>query len=258
MIDKSNPASRLHTILVEAARHSDKQTVKVVWSSVIGCENDNISVTRAVVELYSLSQEIQSLIRIIDGLNHNLFLSSFNKLEQSFFPLNLDAPWQVSKQYLTEGVLTKLEFCAEELTKFYSEESLTNNDLEDIITKTDDLYDSLYKSKLPNTIRLVLLEEVERIRLSIKMYKIKGAKGLKQALQCTIGAFVANKDELKEISGTSDVLVRLGQLIDKLDLFTSRALKLKRVLTTPIAFFINKIDNANEEVAEFENKQNNT
>lgn len=242
MIDETNPAGRLHSILSEAKRSNEKQKVREVWSRVTGAEVDDVEVTKAVVELYSLSQEIQSLIKMNGGLNHDLYLASFKRLDQAFFPLNLSGPWQGPKQHLTDEALTRLQFCAEELGKFYSEESLPEEDLADVVSKTELLFEAVYSSSLPDTLRLALLEEVERVRHSICLYKIKGAKGLKEALQSTIGAVVANEAELRELSETNpDVLRRLGELIDKLDSFTSRALKLKRALAHPVKFLLEKL-----------------
>ncbi len=243
MIDDSNPAGRLHKLLSEAKKYPDGNTAGDAWAKITGCEDNPVLITKAVVQMYLLSQEIQSLIRMRNKLNHELYLSSFKKLEQAFFPLNLDSKWQLSKQYLTDDVLTKLAFCAQELSSSYSEESLSEEDLQDIIKKTDSFFDSLYKSNLPDSIRLVLLEEVERIRSAINMYKIKGAKGLKEALQGTIGAVVANQEDLKTASkSNADVIERLGELLDKLDSFTSHALKLTRALTKPITFLLGIID----------------
>ncbi len=248
IIDESNPAGRLHKILSLAKRKPDNKKVREVWAEVIGIENNDITVTKAVVELYSLSQEIQGLIKINDGLNHQLYLSSFNHIDRSFFPLNLGANWNQVKQHLTDEAITRLQFCAEELSRFYSEESLSEEDLKDIIKKTEELYDSLYKSSLPDTLRLSLLEEVERVRHAISMFKIKGAKGLKEALQGTIGAVVTNQEELQKASEDNpDVINRIGELIDKLDSFTSRALKLKRMLTKPIRFLLEKVTDPESE-----------
>jgi len=242
MIDVSNPAGRLYQILSKAKNQRDNKKVREVWASVIGIEDNDIDITKGVVELYTLSQEVQRLIKLNEGLNHQLYLSSFSKIDKSFFPLNLESNWNSAKQHLSDEALTRLQFCAEELSKFYTEESLSKKDLEDIIQKTEELFNSLYKSSLPDTLRMSLLEEVERIRNAINMYKIKGAKGLKEALQATIGSVVANHDELKNNSDKNiEVLKRLGELIDKLDTFTSRALKLKKMLTKPIRYLLEKV-----------------
>jgi hypothetical protein len=249
MIDESNPAGRLYKILSMAKGQPDTNKVGDVWALVTGIENNDIALTKGVLELYSLSQEIQRLIKINEGLNHTLYLSSFNQIDRSFFPLNLGSTWNLVKQYLTDEALTRLQFCADELSRFYSEESLAEEDLKDIVKKTEELFEALYNSTLPDTLRLCLLEEVERVRNAINMYKIKGAKGLKEALQGTIGAVVVNQEELQKAStGNADVIKRIGELIDKLDSFTSRALKLKRMLTKPIKFLLEKAtDPENEE-----------
>ncbi len=252
MIDESNPAGRLHKILSEVKNQNDKTPVKTVWATVLGIEENDVLVTKSVVELYSLSQEIQSLIKMNDGLNHELYLSSFAQIERAFFPLNLGTQWSTVKPHLTPEALTRLQFCAEELSRFYSEESLSEEDLKDIIQKTEELFETLYKSNLPEALRLSLLEEVERIRNAINLYKIKGAKGLKEALQGTLGAVVSNQEELKEASKTdNDVIKRLGELIEKMDSFASKALKIKKALTSPVKFMIELLTK-DEESAEIE------
>lgn len=248
MIDESNPAGRLHKILSLAKRQPDNHKVKDVWSKVLGVDENDIAVTKSVIELYSLSQEIQSLIKMNENLNHELYLSSFHRIDRAFFPLNLGSSWQGVKNQLTEEALTRLQFCAQELSGFYSEESLSEEDLADIIKKTDELYESLYSSTLPSVLRLTLLEEVQRIRNAISLYQIKGAKGLKEALQGAIGAVVSNQEELKNVKGENDdVIKKLGNLLDKMDSFTSKALKVQKIIKSPISFLIEKFSSNNEE-----------
>ncbi|MBF4437932.1 hypothetical protein ERJ77_26310, partial [Vibrio anguillarum] len=108
--------------------------------------------------------------------------------------------------------LTRLQFCAEELSRFYAEDSLSEEELKNIIEKIEALFDTVYSSNLPDALRFALLEEVERLRNAISMYKIKGAKGLKDALQGTIGAVVANQEELRNAADENqDVIQRLGE-----------------------------------------------
>jgi hypothetical protein len=81
------------------------------------------------------------------------------------------------------------------------------------------------------------------------MYTIRGAKGLKDALQGAIGSVVVNQDDLKKHSDkNADVIKRIGELIDKLDSFTSRALKLKKMLTKPIRFLLEKVTDSEVEI----------
>lgn len=242
MIDESNPAGRLFKILSDAKKRPDQEKVKVAWAIILGVEQDDAVITKAVIELYSLSHEIQSLIKMNERLNHELYLKSFSRIDRVFIPLNLSGNWNSVKAYLTEEALTRLQFCAQELSSYYAEETLSEEELAEIVRSIEALFEAVNKSSFPDVLKLTFLGEVERLRRAISMYRIRGAKGLKEAFQGTIGAVVANQYELKAASKQdSDVLDRLGELIDKLDLFTARALKLKKMLTKPIRYFLEKI-----------------
>ena len=224
MIDETNPAGRLYKILAAARQKPQDAKVRDVWADVLDCPTeDDAELSRRVVEVYGLSQETQKLLRLLPDLNHDLYLTSFPKLEKAIFPLNLQATWQPQRNILLdEGVLTRLQFCAEELGKHYSEEAIGQDDLEEISSLLADLFSSVETSSIPTALRLAVLEELERIRAALSMYRIKGAKGVKEAMQALLGAVVANRESLQDLpTDESDVLQRLGKLIDKLDSFTA-------------------------------------
>lgn len=249
MIDTSNPAGRLHSLMLAAKNCNERQKVRAVWAKVLECdESDDADISRRVVALYELSREVQTLIRLIPDLNYDLYLDSFGQIEKAIFPLNLNAEWKGQRGAINETILTRLQFCADELAKHYSEESVSDDDLKDIRLRVDELFEMVHDSGIPKLLRLALLEELERIRSAISMFRIKGAKGVKEAMQATLGAVVANQEEFAKAKDSSaDVLVRLGELLDKLDSFTSKALKLHRILTKPVMAAITFFGNALEQ-----------
>jgi hypothetical protein len=67
------------------------------------------------------------------------------------------------------------------------------------------------------------------------MFRINGAKGLKESLQATIGAVIANSDSIEGLKKDNpDILLRLEKLLDMVDTFTSRALNVKKILIDPL------------------------
>lgn len=235
MIDLDNPAGRFYNLLEQAKSRPDAHKVRQVWAHIFDeDQNDDSAITRKVIELYQLGEEVKQLISMNNGVNKELYLSSFPQVEKAIFPLNLNTTWQAQKQQLNDGVMTRLQFCAELLSSFYKEEQLSKDELESITSLIDHLFDAVLNGSLEESIRLTLLEEIERLRTALSMYKIKGAKGLKQSLQSTIGMVVANKSDLsKAVDKNKDVIDRLGLLIDKIDSFTSKALKVHKVLSKP-------------------------
>ncbi|HCH1966146.1 TPA: hypothetical protein NKR26_002434 [Vibrio parahaemolyticus] len=252
MVDKNNPAGRLYSLLRDASAQPGKQPARVVWAKVLNADAKSDSdITRKIIALFQLSEEVQNIIRVIEDVNTDLYLSSFPQVEKAFFPLNLGASWSTYQQHLDKGVMTSLQFCAELLSTKYVEEKISDEDLEQITGMINELFQVIADSSLDSALRMTLLEEVERLRTALVMYQIKGAKGLKQSLQATIGMVVANQEELSVAAQShSDVIDRLGQLIDKIDMFTAKALKVHKALTKPVRFLlelISKDSDASEE-----------
>ena len=251
MVDINNPAGRYYEILRLAKAKGDDLKIRQMWAQVLlEDEADDSAITKKIIEVYQLGEEVKSLVSISEGVNKELYLSSFPQIEKAIFPLNLNTTWKAQKQYLNDGVMTRLQFCSELLSSIYTEEQLQKEDLAQVTKLIEELFNSVLKSSLDGGIRLTLLEEVERLRAAISMYKIKGAKGLKQSLQSTIGMIVANQTELSDVAiSNPDVIERLGKLIDKVDSFTAKALKVHRALTKPVQFLIGLVTDDNSEAS---------
>ncbi|BDX03364.1 hypothetical protein MACH16_21120 [Marinomonas pontica] len=248
MIDINNPAGRYYEILRKAKGKGDDLKVRQVWAQVLDEEEgDDSSITKKIIEVYQLGEEVKGLIGMSEGVNKELYLSSFPQIERAIFPLNLNTTWKGQKQQLNDGVMTRLQFCSELLSSIYTEEQLQDDDLAQVTNLIDELFSTVLESSLEGGIRITLLEEIERLRTALSMYKIKGAKGLKQSLQSTIGMVVANQTELSNVANSNpDVIERLGKLIDKVDSFTAKALKVHKALTKPVRFLIGLVTDSND------------
>lgn|GEM_PF-1654781 len=257
MIDTNNPAGRYYEILRAAKGKGDDLKVRQMWSQVLGEDEKNDSaITRKVIEVYQLGEEVKSLIGINESVNKELYLSSFPQIERAIFPLNLNATWKAQKQQLNDGVMTRLQFCSELLSSIYREEQLQDEDLDQVTKLIEELFDSVLSSSLDGGIRITLLEEIERLRSALSMYKINGAKGLKHSLQSTIGMVVANQAELSNVASSEpDIIERLGKLIDKVDSFTAKALKVHKALTKPVQFLIGLVTDNNDSAPESVNPE---
>lgn len=228
MMDETNPAKRLHQILISARDKPLQTAVRDIWSDVLGCDStDDFEITKQVAEVYALYKDVEKIVRQIPDLNHNLYLSLFPQIQFAIFPLNLNTSWESQKGKLTEGVLTRLEFCANELNKTYAEETLTAENLDEIKNLVNELFDAIEVSAdIPLSLRMAILEELEKIRWALSIYRIKGAKGVKEALQSLLGSILINKESLDGLTADKpDILKQLTELLNKLDTFTATAMK---------------------------------
>ncbi len=235
-----NPAGRLHEILTQLKGSSANSKLKNIWADVLGIDkNDEMKVVRQVIEVYRLTLEVEKLIKLKPEINHELYLASFDIMENITSPTNFHKLWhEVSGQFETD-VLTRLEFCSYELSRFYEEERVSEEEILEISEMVESLFEELNNSSIDDVSKLLLLEEIERIRHALANYRIKGAKGVKEALQATLGSVMVNKEQLKPLAKNSpETLDRLVKLLDKLDAFSSKAIKLHKVLSKPISYML--------------------
>lgn len=228
MIDQTNPAGRLYKILSQIKSISDNTRSLDAWAQVIGCEHNDMEVTLAVVETYELAQEVQSLIMMHESINEDLYLKSFNQLNKVFFPLNLSLSIQGVKVFLSEEVLTRLQFCAEALSHTYAEQEISSGVLGKLKQMVENLAENINQAVMPEQIKLELLKETDKAKRAIDFYPILGAKGLKEASHSLLGTVITTNEKLNRIED-KQLLARIGQLIKQMDDISSRALRTKPI-----------------------------
>lgn len=248
----SNPASRLHTLLTALLQGDPKERVLDAWARVLDVtERHDIEVPRRLVLLNDLLDDAEQSIKLNPALNHKIYLSCFPQVRTVFSPMHIQTSREaVIVPHLTSEVMARLEFCAEALQPDWSEVEIAPDDLQAISNDLNALVEAVAGSTIDVRLRKTLLEALEGVRLSISLYRIFGAKGLKKNLQGLFGLVFTERTELKkEGENNADVIDRLGKLIDKIDSAAAKALKVHKALTKPIRFLIGLVTESDESAA---------
>jgi hypothetical protein len=169
MQDLLNPALRLHILLQSVINGPSDQLMLDVWSKLFDLPDPTeVQVVRCIVAMSDCLDETKRLLGNRTGINLALFTSEFPNIENAIAPSSLrHTRGQVLTPHLQPTVLNRLEFCAEELRKFYIEELISDEDLTAIREAADDLFEQVFNSSLELELRRVLLEDIERLRASI-------------------------------------------------------------------------------------------
>lgn len=244
MQTQSNPASRLHSILLATLGGDPNLRMLEVWATAFKLKEANdIEVVRSLIAMSEAVEKVRQLIESNPNLNHQRYLACLAPIKEAISPVYLQSSrQQVITPHIKPEVLTRLEFCDEELCRSFSEEAVTAEELSFIVQATNELFDMVEKSVQDPTLRAILLEGLEKVRIAITLYRIHGAKGLKSSLQNLLGVVFTEQEALKgEKATNAAVFDRLGALLEKLDSFSSKALKIQKAFTKPIRFFISWI-----------------
>lgn len=232
MIDQNNPAGRLHTILTDALRKNEKEQTRKVWASVFGIDEANeTEIIRSLLSLQELVEEVHALIENNSQLNSQLLLKSFPNLRSAVSARNLTSQWNTYKVGLNPETITRLEFCAEVLSGEYGELSIPDDEVEELKTLLSAMVEFAENSTLPDDLKVFVLIQLEELRRGVFDFNIKGARGLRTAMEAVIGTTITQTTKYQEIKDADpDVLARMGRLLDRIDGAISKALKVKKAL----------------------------
>lgn len=232
MIDQNNPAGRLYAILKEALRRNEKEPTRKIWANVFDIDEVNeIQIIRNLLSLQELVEEVHELIKNNSQLNSELFLKSFPNLRRAVSAQNLTNPWSAYKAGLNPETMTRLEFCAEVLSGEYSEVQISADEIEELKKLLGTLVEFVEKSIMPDEFKIFVLVQLEELRRGIFDFKIHGARGLRTAMEAVIGTTITQNDKYQKIKeSNADILLRLGQFLDRADGVMSKALKVKKAL----------------------------
>jgi hypothetical protein len=224
MIKTDNPAGRLHEILEAAKAHTGNGFL--IWAKVfdIPITSDQTSaeaeyeITSRLIQIRKMIDEIEEGLRSIEGINLDLFLRPFSRIRHAIRIGGLHASnYETSLRQITEGDMTVLAFCAEELSKWQSEKTIEEAQIKDLTEDIQALYEQVHASELNAEIKNLILDQLEIIRRAIHEYRIRGVKRLNEALTTVVGAYILNKDLIDEESDKEEV----SKFKDTLSKFTS-------------------------------------
>lgn len=222
----NSPAARLLNLIQEAKSQNSSEKTIAVWARVFLVDSKNtVEIFSRLVAAWKLVDETETLIHKIPDLDHDHFLRGMPSIRQGLSLSNLDLPWEVARQHFSDTAVAHLTFCAERISKFFPEDVIPDATLKDIQTDIDALFDKIKQSSLRDDFKELLLDLLERIQRGLSEYRIRGAVGLSEALEATIGRLVTKRlnanetadceEEKALLRGVKEIVLKVGSAIDK-------------------------------------------
>ncbi len=227
MAEYSNPAGRLHAVLSDARRRSAKEPARVVWAQVFGVEpTDSGSILLGLADVIRQVDEAKKAVASIPEVDAELYSSAFPVLERAFVSLNLEASFDQFSSRIDPPTMVALEFAAEVLSRHSPEQPIPKENLDDLLEQVEQLLKAVVESDVEDEFKVTLVEYLERIRQAILRYRLLGARGLREAMDQTIG-FLARTDGEATGEPRRNVLQGVMGVLKNLNTILSLATRLK-------------------------------
>ena len=238
-VRRYNPATRLHRLLTEANRRSDKIRTDEVWVEVLNCppnpdEEDRKRTAYDAVVLTDRMRALQQLYidtsrlvdRYVDDNNQALYRRSLPSIHTAIAVVQLSQNWGSCKNLIGEKVLADLEHTAEFLRSKGHHDipedeitRLSEGNLADLDREAAELFSLIEDSELDEYLRDYLLANIDNIRRAIAEFRIRGIEGLRQAVDEGMGVLYRTVSHYRREKTTPSATVK-ERLIKTIELFS--------------------------------------
>jgi hypothetical protein len=246
MENRTNPAKRLHLFLSSAMRFDQNQTMLEVWATLFEVTNPTeISVCRYVLGMVDCLEDIKKQLSMRTNVDMDIYTKSFGSIEAALSPITIRfTVAQVLLPILNLEVMTRLEFCAEELRRFYVEDELSTEELETIRLEVEALIELIASSSIEDRLRSALIEDLERMLFAVRLYRVQGMKALATVHRSILGAAEAHDKTITESSkDDKEILARLGRFLEKVEKSVSAVSKIGAAISKPTRFLLSLLSN---------------
>jgi len=196
MLDSVNPVLRVRWILEEGKKLPSHLRIGDAWSKILGVDLEKPGdVLLALAGFIELVKEARMEMSQLKSTNPEIYQKPFDKLLSLLSHINLEARWDGFTKELDPATITAIEFCDAELQTLYHELVIDSNDLNALLGTIQDLILEVVNSEYPHDLKAVILDSLSSIEKAILAYRLNGIKGLRKAMELTIGGlFLVTRD----------------------------------------------------------------
>lgn len=196
-VPRDNPAGRLYHLLSEANQKGAGNQFGDAWAKVFGVDTEDQG--RVLTLLAQVILEVdrgKEAVQTNPEINQELYLRPFEELEKAFNLINYGKSWKSWSNRLQDDTLTKLAYCANELSRVQPEGTISDDDLAELRSQLEEVLDFVLEAEIDDALKQVLVDGLETLRRAILEYKIRGAAGLREALERNYGMLMLHGHEI--------------------------------------------------------------
>lgn len=235
--DSDNPAGRLYRLFMDlhAAFPTDQQQrPKQAWTAIVALVGNEAGLAgeAAIVSgVASLPAQIRDAVHALavdDGRKEHL-LDGLSEIERGIFQmLNRQSLYSVFCEFATSGVVPQsaaisgLSHCSYELHRSAPEVTVSDEDLERIISLITELMEDVSDADLPDMVKRVMLNHLSALLQAARNVRFAGTQPLDDALFALTGS-VVNRANAEEDLSRVGLWEKFKKVVQGLNLMLSMA-----------------------------------
>lgn len=185
----SNPAKRLHALLIQGRAKDNTKPAQEVWSDLLQIRRDDMPLFWSqMAKVMELPLTIKEKILQHAEVDPKLALRWMPKVDDAFRAM---APQREFHHFITkidDTTLFALEICSDILERKDAEIEYDEEELKRIQTQVNQLSEEITRSGIAPEVRKYLLALLSRVGWAIREHRISGPQALRTALESLLGS----------------------------------------------------------------------
>lgn len=224
-----NPARQLHTMLVALRSQSKKGTpIRKAFGAAFEVDPaDDGELVRKEFLLVELLEETERAIRRIEGIDHKKYLRHFPQIRKGLASSGFDQDSEsfvAFRNAFADNVLQSVEFCALRLAEEVPEADLSQEELNELEARLQEVFDFTTEADLEPRVREVSWDVLTALRAALVDYRFRGVQGLEESIERSLGRLIlfyrrsaaqGGKSSREQVSKLLDLIIKFEAVVAK-------------------------------------------
>jgi hypothetical protein len=191
-MQQSNSGRRLCNILEKAVEEGNKEAIiYTVIGSALGVED--VSNKYFLTDFFVLMADVERVVTLLKKVpRQDKYIDAIREIQNIFFTYSLPGDkWaNISNLIESRNLILLLDACATFISQENPEVSLSENQLEEYLSRCEELLKETMESDLSDDIKTFLVVRLEEVCTAIRHYSIGGPERLRILVEANIGGMI--------------------------------------------------------------------
>ncbi len=152
-------------------------------------------------ELSQLVRDARDQILSYENADERLHIGPIKRVENVIGNLGPTASVQDFFSNIGNDTILSLEHCVHLFQNADDEKLIPTDELANLLEAVNDLIEEVAHAEIPQYLKELLSEQLYGIHKAITAYRISGARGIKRALDQSLGALIFNQERIRHEAG---------------------------------------------------------
>ena len=191
-----NVAHRLYEILRRIKEYEGTNAYSILGEIFDIEEEERAEIILAYGGIFSLIEETKENLNNIKGIQKKKYLLALSEVTEALTRISFEVEGHIGdyKRNISIIALERIDACGDLLNQGMEEFKVSKEVLEEFLRDIDCLISRVHESIMSDTLKVVLLDNLHKIKDSILNYQLRGSRGIKNALDSSIGAMMLSTE----------------------------------------------------------------